>query len=128
MVNRRNFLRTAMGATAFLIEPGIVVANPLGLPLGCQTYPVREEIQGDFADTIQGLRAAGFTSVELVRRSVGIIGQGGSKRSAFRSRVPGESSLASRQSARFGPHCRPASIYPRLPLWPNHLFGCGRLL
>jgi sugar phosphate isomerase/epimerase len=65
MVNRRTFLRRAVAAAGFFIEPGIGVADPLGLPIGCQTYPVRHEIQADFAGTMQGLRAAGFTSVEL---------------------------------------------------------------
>lgn len=56
MVNRRTFLRRAVATTAFLIEPGLTVADPLGLPIGCQTYPVRREIQADFVGTMQGLR------------------------------------------------------------------------
>jgi sugar phosphate isomerase/epimerase len=40
-------------------------ANPLGLPIGCQTYPVRKMIAGDFPGTIKQLVAAGFQSVEL---------------------------------------------------------------
>lgn len=40
-------------------------ANPLGLPIGCQTYPVREMIEKDFPGTIQQLAAAGFQTVEL---------------------------------------------------------------
>jgi sugar phosphate isomerase/epimerase len=65
MVNRRTFLRRAVAAASIFIEPGIAIADPLGLPIGCQTYPVRHEIQADFAGTMQALRAAGFTSVEL---------------------------------------------------------------
>ena len=40
-------------------------ADPLGLPIGCQTYPVRKSISTDFAGTMKGLRAAGFTQIEL---------------------------------------------------------------
>jgi len=40
-------------------------ANPMGLPIGCQTYPVRRMIASDFPGTIKQLVAAGFQSVEL---------------------------------------------------------------
>jgi sugar phosphate isomerase/epimerase len=40
-------------------------ANPLGLPLGCQTWPVREMIAKDFPGTLKQLSAAGFQTVEL---------------------------------------------------------------
>src|SRR5947209_5264793 len=35
------------------------------MPIGCQTYPVRKSISTDFAGTMKGLRAAGFTQIEL---------------------------------------------------------------
>lgn len=40
-------------------------ASPLGLPIGCQTYPVRKSIGSDFEGTMKGLHAAGFTQIEL---------------------------------------------------------------
>jgi sugar phosphate isomerase/epimerase len=40
-------------------------ANPLGLPLGCQTWPVREMIARDFRGTLKELAAAGFQAIEL---------------------------------------------------------------
>ena len=40
-------------------------ANPLGLPIGCQTWPVRESIAKDFPGTIKTLAASGFQSIEL---------------------------------------------------------------
>jgi sugar phosphate isomerase/epimerase len=40
-------------------------ADPLGLPIGCQTWPVREMIAKDFPGTLKELAAAGFTTVEL---------------------------------------------------------------
>lgn len=39
--------------------------NPLGLPIGCQTYPVRNMIAKDFPGTIRQLTAAGFEAIEL---------------------------------------------------------------
>jgi len=44
---------------------GEVRANPLGMPLGCQTWPVREMIAKDFPGTIKQLGQAGFQSIEL---------------------------------------------------------------
>jgi sugar phosphate isomerase/epimerase len=40
-------------------------ANPLGLPIGCQTWPVRDGIAKDFPGTIRQLAAAGFQNIEL---------------------------------------------------------------
>ena len=40
-------------------------ANPLGMPIGCQTYPVRKMIANDFPGTIKVLADAGFETVEL---------------------------------------------------------------
>jgi sugar phosphate isomerase/epimerase len=42
-----------------------VHADPLGLPLGCQTWPVRTMIAKDFPGTLKELSAAGFEAVEL---------------------------------------------------------------
>jgi sugar phosphate isomerase/epimerase len=39
--------------------------NPLGLPIGCQTYPVRAMIGRDFPGTIKQLTDAGFQAIEL---------------------------------------------------------------
>ena len=39
--------------------------NPLGLPIGCQTYPVRDRIEKDFAGTLKDLAGAGFQKIEL---------------------------------------------------------------
>jgi sugar phosphate isomerase/epimerase len=42
-----------------------VRANPLGLPIGCQTWPVRKMIAQDFPGTIKMLKDAGFQTIEL---------------------------------------------------------------
>jgi sugar phosphate isomerase/epimerase len=68
-MTRREFLRsTAKGAAvAGLLSAGALElrASPLGLPIGCQTWPVREMIAKDFPGTIQQLAAAGFQTIEL---------------------------------------------------------------
>ncbi len=64
-MNRRMFLMQGAAASALLTGTRDVSANPLGLPIGCQTYPVRKSIGTDFAGTMKGLRAAGFTQIEL---------------------------------------------------------------
>jgi sugar phosphate isomerase/epimerase len=42
-----------------------LAADPLGLPIGCQTWPVRETIGKDLNGTLHGLAAAGFRNIEL---------------------------------------------------------------
>jgi len=59
------FLMRGAAASALLTGTRYLFANPLGLPIGCQTYPVRKSISTDFAGTMKGLRAAGFTQIEL---------------------------------------------------------------
>jgi len=40
-------------------------ADPLGLPIGCQTWPVREMIGKDFDGTLRRLAAEGFRNIEM---------------------------------------------------------------
>src|SRR5689334_2825540 len=67
--SRREFVKqaaTAAAAAGFMSMGGSkVMANPLGLPIGCQTWPVRQMIAKDFPGTIKQLAAAGFQTVEL---------------------------------------------------------------
>jgi len=66
--SRRQFLKTAATCTAatfFSTLPLPLHANPLGLPIGCQTWPVRDSIGKDFPGTIKQLAAAGFQRIEL---------------------------------------------------------------
>jgi sugar phosphate isomerase/epimerase len=67
--SRRDFLKTTAThavATGLLAAgaPGLR-ANPLGLPIGCQTWPVRDMLAKDFPGTMIQLAGAGFESVEL---------------------------------------------------------------
>jgi len=68
-ISRREFLRNAATqATAASLLAGAALelrASPLGLPIGCQTWPVREMIAKDFPGTIKQLAEAGFQSIEL---------------------------------------------------------------
>jgi sugar phosphate isomerase/epimerase len=68
-VSRRQFMRTA---SASAVLGGVLAsgtrglrANPLGLPIGCQTWPVREMIAKDFRGTLSELASAGFQTIEL---------------------------------------------------------------
>jgi sugar phosphate isomerase/epimerase len=68
-ISRREFLKSAatQAAAASLLAAGALElrANPLGMPIGCQTWPVREMIAKDFPGTIKQLADAGFRSIEL---------------------------------------------------------------
>ena len=64
-MNRRTFLMRGAAASALLTGTRYLSADPLGLPIGCQTYVVRKSISTDFAGAMKGLREAGFTQIEL---------------------------------------------------------------
>ena len=66
-ISRREFVKT----TAICAVMGLssdarrIYAEPLGLPIGCQTWPVRDKIARDFPGTLKELAAAGFQAIEL---------------------------------------------------------------
>lgn len=68
-ITRRDFCKTATTSAAAvgLLSSGVLKlrANPLGLPIGCQTWPVRDMIAKDFPGTLKQLADAGFQSIEL---------------------------------------------------------------
>ena len=68
-MSRRAFIRNsaAQAAAAGLLSSGVLElqANPLGLPIGCQTWPVREQIAKDFPATLKQLASAGFQNIEM---------------------------------------------------------------
>jgi sugar phosphate isomerase/epimerase len=68
-ISRRDFCKIAatQAAAVGLLSSGALTlhANPLGMPIGCQTWPVREMIAEDFPGTIRQLATAGFQSIEL---------------------------------------------------------------
>jgi sugar phosphate isomerase/epimerase len=68
-ISRREFSKivTTQAAAAGLLSAGVLElrANPLGMPIGCQTWPVREMIAKDFPGTIKQLAGIGFQTIEL---------------------------------------------------------------
>ena len=64
-ISRREFLKTTSAVAAAGLFAAELEANPLDMPIGCQTWPVREMIGKDFPGTIKKLAAAGFQAIEL---------------------------------------------------------------
>ncbi len=68
-MTRRGFVKhAAAGLAAAGLLPAELMrlrANPLGMPIGCQTWPVREMMAKDVPGTLKMLAAAGFQAVEL---------------------------------------------------------------
>ena len=66
-LRRRDFLeKVAAGCSVAALAGGSrLKGNPLQLPIGCQTYPVRKMIAQDFPGTLKQLAAAGFQTIEL---------------------------------------------------------------
>src|SRR5690348_16089531 len=68
MSRREFFKKTAADAAVagFLVSRASALrANPLGYPIGCQTWPVRTMIAKDFPGTLKTLADAGFQRIEL---------------------------------------------------------------
>jgi sugar phosphate isomerase/epimerase len=68
-ISRRDFLKqasTGLTVAGFLsADSGTLSADPLGMPIACQTWPVRDMIEKDFPGTLKMLHAAGFRAIEL---------------------------------------------------------------
>jgi sugar phosphate isomerase/epimerase len=65
LITRRTFVQQA--AVGGMLAASVLTsfADPLGLPIGAQTYPMRATINSDFAGTMKGLADAGYTTIEL---------------------------------------------------------------
>jgi sugar phosphate isomerase/epimerase len=107
-MSRREFFRkgtTDAAVLAFLAACGREVrAKPLGMPIGCQTWPVRASIAKDFPGTMQQLSAAGFERIELCS-PVGYAGSGFGSIAKYKGpelrRILGDLGLSC-ESAHFG--------------------------
>ena len=68
-VSRREFIKTASSSAAagaiLSTDSRTLHANPLGMPIGCQTWPVRALVAKDFPGTLKELATAGFQTIEL---------------------------------------------------------------
>ena len=61
--SRRGFIQTA---AAFTGTAGLHLhADPLAMPVGTQTYPVRDRIAKDFDGTLKEIAGLGYKSIEL---------------------------------------------------------------
>ena len=64
-ISRRSFLKASTAGAALAGIPALP-ANPLGLPIGSQTYPHRQRIKdGDFAGLCHDFTGLGIRSIEL---------------------------------------------------------------
>ena len=65
-LSRRRFLRSSVVCAAALTAPvRLLRGDPLGLPIGCQTYPVRDALGKDFDGTLKELAAIGYKTIEM---------------------------------------------------------------
>jgi len=60
-LNRRELL----AGTAAVLAAMRAAADPLGMPIGCQTWPVRESLAKDFDGTLKTLASSGFKAIEM---------------------------------------------------------------
>lgn len=78
-ISRREFFKTtaadAAAAGVLLSSARNLFANPLGMPIGCQTWTARAKIAKDFPGTVKMLAGLGFQRIELCS-PVGYAGAG----------------------------------------------------
>jgi sugar phosphate isomerase/epimerase len=63
-ISRRQFTVAGLAAAGAAQLPKLA-ATPLGLPIGCQTWPVRKTIGTDFDGTLGRLAAMGYQNIEM---------------------------------------------------------------
>jgi sugar phosphate isomerase/epimerase len=64
-ISRRQFTIAGLAAAGSARFAPKLAATPLGLPIGCQTWPVRQTIGKDFEGTLRGLAAMGYQNIEM---------------------------------------------------------------
>ena len=64
-ISRRQLLGGAAVAAAGFASPRALRADPLGMPIGVQTWIVRDAIQKDFPGTLKMLADSGFGAIEM---------------------------------------------------------------
>jgi sugar phosphate isomerase/epimerase len=62
-MTRREFVAGAAAAAGASVNA--LRADPLGLPIGCQTYPVRQALGQNFEGTLHDLAAIGYKTIEM---------------------------------------------------------------
>jgi sugar phosphate isomerase/epimerase len=64
-LSRRQFTIASLAAAGSARHAAKLEAAPLGLPIGCQTWPVRQTIGKDFEGTLRQLAAMGYQNIEM---------------------------------------------------------------
>jgi sugar phosphate isomerase/epimerase len=64
-ISRRRFLDAGVAGLGAIAGARRLGAAPLGLPVGCQTYPVREQLGSDPDGTLRELAAEGYETIEF---------------------------------------------------------------
>jgi sugar phosphate isomerase/epimerase len=68
-ISRRHFVggsATGLAALGYLFRgTSKLKAEPLGMPIGCQTYPVRDALGKDFEGTLKQLSGIGYRAIEM---------------------------------------------------------------
>jgi sugar phosphate isomerase/epimerase len=60
-LSRREFLAATAGGAAV----GPLMADPLGIPIGTQTWPIRDAVGRDFPGTLKQVAAMGYRTIEM---------------------------------------------------------------
>jgi len=65
MTSRRDFLKTSLAAFGGIAATRRLGAEPFGIPLGFQTYPIAKQFVADVPGTLRELAALGYRWVEM---------------------------------------------------------------
>ena len=60
-LSRRHFI----GAASLIAAAPQLSADPLGFPIGCQVYPVRDKLGKDFEGTLKEIAGIGYKTIEM---------------------------------------------------------------
>jgi sugar phosphate isomerase/epimerase len=95
-VTRRDFFSGSAGITAagYLATGAQALrADPLGLPIGCQVFPIREQLAADFEGTLREIAAIGYRVIEFCSPpsfvNMGFASFIGKKASEIRDKITG---------------------------------------
>jgi sugar phosphate isomerase/epimerase len=64
-ISRRQFTIASLAVAGSASQAARLEAAPLGLPIGCQTWPVRQTIGKDFEGTLRQVAAMGYQNIEM---------------------------------------------------------------
>ena len=89
-MRRRDFLAASAGIAAVARN---LRADPLGLPIGCQVFPIQKELAADFEGTLREIAAIGYRVIEFCSPpsfvNMGFASFVGKKASEIRDKITG---------------------------------------